>query len=171
MDNDLLNQAIKLAKESVQAGGFPAGAIVVKNGKIIGRGTSVGNIIHDPTAHGETAAIRNACSNLKISDLSGSILYASMEPCAMCLCAAMWSSISKIIYACSSNHVSNEYYGGAYDESEINKTFNRPIDIKQIVELEAASLKIIREWEKKLCYNTRHELYWLKAWNGKAGPL
>lgn len=147
MDKIFLNRTIELAENSVLAGGFPAGAVVVKDGKIIGEGICVGGIIHDPTAHGETVAIRNACNMLETSDLSGATLYGSMEPCVMCLGAAMWSSLSKIVFACSSKKVSNEYYGGSYDEAEINSKFNYPIEIIQVDELENKTLEIIRNWE------------------------
>ena len=150
MDKEFLKQAIKLAKDSVQAGGFPAGALVVRDGKIIGKGISVGNIIHDPTAHGEMIALRNACTRLRTSDLSGATLYASIEPCMMCLSAAMWSSLPRIIFACSSKKVSNDYYGGTYDKSEINSQFNHPLEIIQIAELENESLEIVTAWEKAL---------------------
>lgn len=150
MDKEFLLCAIEMAKESIKLGGFPAGAIVVKNNEIISEATSVGNILDDPTAHGETTAIREACKKLGTTDLSGAILYASMEPCIMCLGSAMWSSISRIVYACSSKQVSNDYYGGSYNESEINSKFNHPIEIIQITELEYVSLEIIKNWEKSL---------------------
>lgn len=150
MDKQFLLRAIGKAKESVKAGGFPAGAVVVKDGEIISEATSIGNMIHDATAHGETAAIREACKKLETTYLSGATLYASMEPCIMCLGSAMWSSISKIVYACPSKKVSSEYYGGSYDNAAINAEFNHPIEIVQITELEEASLEVVRNWEKSL---------------------
>ena len=150
MDKSFLNRAIELAQESVEAGGFPAGAVVVRDGTIIGEGVSIGSIIHDPTAHGETVAIRNACNKLETSELTDATLYASMEPCVMCLSAAMWSSISRIVFACPSNKVSNQYYGGTYDEFEINEKFNKPIEIVHVPECESASLDVVTAWEKTL---------------------
>src|SRR3989344_4526285 len=96
-DTQFLQRAIKKAKESMVQGGFPAGAIIVRNGEIIGEGVSIGNKLNDPTSHCELASIREACKNLKTSDLSGSVLYASMQPCLMCLGASMWSAIPKIV--------------------------------------------------------------------------
>ena len=113
-DKQFLQKAILKAKESVEQGGFPAGAIVVKNGEIVGEGVSVGNKLNDPTSHGEMASIREACKNLKTSDLSGSVLYASMQPCLMCLGASMWSAIPKIVFACPKEKVSADYYCGHY---------------------------------------------------------
>lgn len=113
-DKEFLIKAIEKAKESVADGGFPAGAVVVKNSQIVGSGISVGNKLNDPTSHGEMASIRDACKNLKTTDLSDCVLYASMEPCLMCFGASMWASISKIVFACSKEKVSEEYYGGHY---------------------------------------------------------
>ena len=138
------------ARESVAQGGFPAGAIVVKNGKVIGEGISIGNKLNDPTSHGEIAAIRDACKNTKTSDLSGSVLYASMESCVMCLGAAVWSSVSKIVFACSRERVSPEYYGGHYSLTQINKDFLHPIEVIHLPELEEETLVIVRDWEKTL---------------------
>jgi len=149
-DKQFLQKAIMKARESVAQGGFPAGAIVVKNGKVIGEGISIGNKLNDPTSHGEIAAIRDACKNTKTSDLSGSVLYASMESCVMCLGAAVWSSVSKIVFACSRERVSPEYYGGHYSLTQINKDFLHPIEVIHLPELEEETLVIVRDWEKTL---------------------
>lgn len=149
-DKEFLQKAIMKAKESVAQGGFPAGAIVVKNGEIIGEGVSVGNKLNDPTSHGEMASIRDACKNLKTSDLSGSVLYASMQPCLMCLGASMWSAISKIVFACPKEKVATDYYGGHYQPFVINSELTRPIELIHFVELENESLAIVHEWEKSL---------------------
>lgn len=147
-DKQFLQQAIEQAKKSVARGGFPAGAVVVRNGEVIGEGVSVGNKLNDPTSHGEMVAIRAACKNLLTTDLSGSVLYASMQPCLMCLGASMWSAIPKIVFACSKDKVSAEYYGGHYEPSVINAELIRPIELVHFAELEDESLAIVREWEK-----------------------
>ncbi len=149
-DKKFLQKAIMKAKESVAQGGFPAGAIVVKNGEIVGEGVSVGNKLNDPTSHGEMASIREACKNLKTSDLSGSILYTSMQPCLMCLGASMWSAIPKIVFACPKEKVSTDYYGGHYQLSVINSELTHPLELVHFAELENESLVIVREWEKSL---------------------
>ena len=149
-DKYFLQKAILKAKESATQGGFPAGAIVVKNGEIVGEGISVGNKLNDPTSHGEIASIREACKNLKTSDLSGSILYASMQPCLMCLGASMWSSISKIVFACPKEKMPDDYYGGHYKLSEINSKLISPIELIHLTEMENESLKIVQEWKKAI---------------------
>lgn len=149
-DNQFLRQAIEKAKESVAQGGFPAGAVVVKNGEIIAEGISIGRLLNDPTSHGEMSAIRDACKNLATTDLSGCVLYASMQPCLMCLGASMWSAISRIVFACSKDKVSTEYYGGHYKPDVISSELNHPIELVHIPELEEESLRLVQEWEKSL---------------------
>lgn len=150
MDKSFLQQAIEQAKKSVAMGGFPAGAIVVKNGEVIGEGVSIGNKLNDPTSHGEMDAIRAACKKMQTSDLSGSVLYASTQPCLMCLGASMWSAIPKIVFALPKEKVSAEYYGGTYAPSAINAELTRPLELVHHAELEDESLAIVREWEKSL---------------------
>jgi len=150
VNKDFLQLAIDKAKESVERGGFPAGAIVVKDGKVIGVGVSTGNKLNDPSSHGEMAAIRDACKNLETTDLSGSVLFTSMQPCLMCLGASMWSAIPKIVFACSKEKVSVEYFGGRYQPSAINSELTHPIELVHYAELEEGSLKVIHEWEKSL---------------------
>jgi tRNA(Arg) A34 adenosine deaminase TadA len=146
--NIYLERAIEKAKQSVELGGFPAGAVVVKDGKIIGEGVSIGNKLNDPTSHGEMSAIRDACKNLSTSDLAGATLYASMEPCSMCHSASMWSGIGKIIFACGKDKVSKEYYGGVYHTDFLNKAFNKPLEIIQENDFEEKSLELVHLWEK-----------------------
>ncbi|MEK7073051.1 MAG: nucleoside deaminase [Patescibacteria group bacterium] len=147
-DKQFLQKAIMKVKESVAQGGFPAGAIVVKKEYIVGEGVSIGNKLNDPTSHGEIVSIREACKDLKTSDLSGSVLYASMQPCLMCLGAAMWSTIPKIVFACPKERVSEDYYGGHYQMSTSSAEFIRPIELVHLAELEEESLAVVREWER-----------------------
>ncbi|MFS0577405.1 nucleoside deaminase [Sporosarcina sp. 179-K 3D1 HS] len=98
---NFLNETIEMALDNVQKGGGPFAAIVVKKGQIIGRGTNRVHIDNDPSAHAELLAIREACSFLGTIDLSDCVLYASGEPCPMCLGAAYWSTVGTIYYACS----------------------------------------------------------------------
>lgn len=147
-DKKYIELAIEQASESVKQGGFPAGAIVVRDNVIIGRGISIGNLQNDPTSHGEMEAIRDACRNINGSDLSGATLYSSMQPCIMCFGATMWSSIGRVVFACSKEKVSDEYYGGHYIITDVNLQLNRSIKIEHLNEFEDESLKVVREWEK-----------------------
>lgn len=147
-DKQFLQRAIEKAVESVAQGGFPAGAIIVKDGEVVGEGISIGNKVYDPTAHAEIASIREACKGLSTTLLSGSTLYASMQPCLMCLGASMWGGITKIVFACSKDMVSDKYYGGSYELSDSNKELTSPIELVHFAELEEESLAVIRDWEK-----------------------
>lgn len=96
-----LEETVQTAIVNVKKGGGPFAAIVVKDGEIIGKGTNLVHENHDPSAHAELLAIREACSYLDSTDLSACVLYASGEPCPMCLGAAYWAVLGEIHYACS----------------------------------------------------------------------
>ena len=83
--------------------GGPFGAVIVRNGEVIGQGHNKVLADHDPTMHGEVAAIRNACSNIGTHSLKGCTLYTTAYPCPMCMSAALWAGIEKIIYGCTVN--------------------------------------------------------------------
>ena len=145
-----LKRAIELAKESVEKGGFPSGAVVVKDGKIVTEGISIGNILHDPTSHAETTSIREACKKLNTSNLEGATLYESLQSCVMCFSVAYWSGISRIVYACKKtpDMVSKFYYEGITDNENLNKENNRKIELIHMPDLEKASIDVVRKWEK-----------------------
>ncbi|HUW21132.1 MAG TPA: nucleoside deaminase [Candidatus Bathyarchaeia archaeon] len=151
-DKKFLNIVVEQARESVKQGGFPAGAVIVKNGKIISKGVSLGFKLSDPTSHAETASIREACRRLKTVDLSGATLYASLQPCLMCFSVANWAGISKIVYGCkkTDDMVSKEYYEGKTDINEVNKQNNRQINLTYILDFEDEILKLVKNWEKQL---------------------
>lgn len=89
-----------MAHENVIAGrGGPFGAVVVREGEIIGRGANLVTSTNDPTAHAEVTAIRDACRHLGTFTLAGCEIYTSCEPCPMCLAAIYWARIEKIFYA------------------------------------------------------------------------
>ena len=101
-ENPYMNEAIKEALEGITQGhGGPFGAVVVKDDQIIGKGHNRVLGDHDPTCHGEVAAIRDACRNIGTHDLSGSVIYTTGEPCPMCLYACLWANIEKIYYGCT----------------------------------------------------------------------
>ncbi|MCR5078864.1 MAG: nucleoside deaminase [Bacilli bacterium] len=94
--------AIEEAKVGIHAGdGGPFGCVIVKDGKVIGKGHNQVIKNNDPTCHGEMMAIHDACHNLNSFDLSGCELYTTGEPCPMCLGAILWSNIEKIYYGCN----------------------------------------------------------------------
>ena len=100
--NTYMKIAIDEARKGIaQNDGGPFGAVVVKNGTVIGKGHNRVPKNHDPTCHGEMEAIRDACKNLDTFDLSGADIYTTGQPCVMCLGAILWSNINHIYYGCS----------------------------------------------------------------------
>lgn len=104
---NFLVQAVELAFRNVknQQGG-PFGAIVVKNGEIIGVGVNRVTANQDPTAHAEVVAIRDACKNLNHFQLDGCVIYTSCEPCPMCLGAIYWARPDQVFFACTKEEAS-----------------------------------------------------------------
>ncbi len=81
--------------------GGPFGAVVVKDGEVVGRGHNRVVENNDPTCHGEIEAIRDACKRLGTFDLSGCAIYTTGEPCPMCMGAILWANIDKVYYGCN----------------------------------------------------------------------
>ncbi len=98
-DRAWLERAVALAVESVGRSGGPFGALVVRDGVVVGTGTNRVTLDLDPTAHAEVVAVREACTRLGVFDLSGATLYASCEPCPLCLSAALWSRLDAAVWA------------------------------------------------------------------------
>lgn len=95
-----LQKAVDLAQETVQQGiGGPFGSLVVKENQVISKGYNCVTSLLDPTAHAEVQAIRLACKNLKIFQLTGCILYSSCEPCPMCFGAIYWARLQAVYFA------------------------------------------------------------------------
>jgi tRNA(Arg) A34 adenosine deaminase TadA len=94
-----LRRAIALACESVTAGGGPFGAVVVRDGRVVGEGRNRVVPACDPTAHAEIEALRRAAGELGTHDLTGCVVYASAEPCPMCAGALHWARVERVVYA------------------------------------------------------------------------
>lgn len=96
---DFMKEAITESAKNLETGhGGPFGAVIVKDGVIVGRGHNEVIKNNDPTCHGEMQAIRDACKHLGTYDLSGCELYTSAEPCPMCLSAIIWANIKTVYY-------------------------------------------------------------------------
>ena len=105
-DEKFMRRAIELSAQALgEPGARPYGAVVVKDGKIVGEGLNQSAKNFDPTSHGEVEAIRDACSNLKTTDLSGADLYTSCEPCSVCVATMLMAGIARM------------YYGATLDQS------------------------------------------------------
>ena len=115
-----LNHAIELARLGSEAGhGGPFGAIVVKDGHIIGEGYNRVTDFNDPSAHAEIVAIRQACNSLNDFQLSGCIIYTSCEPCPMCLGAIYWARPEKVFFASTKMDAAKAGFDDAFIYEEI----------------------------------------------------
>lgn len=101
LDEQFLQQSIALAKENVKTGGRPFGAVIVSNGKVVATGVNQMLELCDPTAHAELMALRQAGKALGRVRLEDCVVYASGQPCPMCLAAMRMAGIARIIYAYS----------------------------------------------------------------------
>ncbi|MCX7627847.1 MAG: tRNA adenosine(34) deaminase TadA [Methylophilaceae bacterium] len=97
-DEDYMRLALELARQAAIAGEVPVGAVVVKDGAIVGRGTNAPIARHDPTAHAEIQAMRDAGQRLGNYRLVGCTLYVTLEPCAMCCGAIQHARIARLVY-------------------------------------------------------------------------
>ena len=99
-DAIFMRRAIDISAQALETPGTePFGAVIVRDGKIVGEGINRSVLNHDPTSHGETEAIRDACRNLGTVDLRGADLYSSCEPCALCVAAMNIAGIAALYYA------------------------------------------------------------------------
>lgn len=144
-----MREAIRLALEGMRSGeGGPFGAVVVKDGEIIGRGNNQVASSNDPTAHAEVVAIRNACEHLGHFQLDGCILYTSCEPCPMCLGAIYWARPDRIFYACTKADAA----AIDFDDDFIYKEIELPLPERRIPALpllREEGLVAFREWKDK----------------------
>jgi len=142
-------RAVEIADERMRAGfGGPFGAVVVKDDKIIAEGYNKVTSANDPTAHAEISAIRAACEALETFDLSGCEIYASCEPCPMCLAAIYWARFDKIYYANTRDEAAAIGFDDAHIYDEIPKDIDdRKIPSEQIVLTEAK--QVFEAWDAK----------------------
>lgn len=141
-----IEKALELAEFGMKnSKGGPFGAVIVKNGNIIGEGFNSVTSLNDPTAHAEITAIRNACKYINSFDLSGSAIYTSCEPCPMCLAAIYWANIDEIYYAATKEQAERAGFRDEFIYSEINKPIEqREKHFEQIIDEKV--LKIFEEW-------------------------
>lgn len=153
-ENKFMQLAIKEAQNGIRKGhGGPFGAVIVKNGVIIGKGHNQVVKKNDPTCHGEMMAIHQACKTIQSFDLSGCEIYTTGEPCPMCLSAILWANISKVYYGCNIEDTEkigfrdSIFYQFQKDESA-RKQFAKELDREACLKLYEEYLSI----EKKIKY-------------------
>jgi guanine deaminase len=123
-----MRRCIDLAAESAASGGGPFGALVVRDGVLIAGGSNAVTLHNDPTAHAEVQAIRIACKALDDYRLAGCDLYASTEPCPMCLAAAYWARLDRVYYAATRFDAAE----AGFDDSRIYDELGRAEDARTV---------------------------------------
>ncbi len=148
-DKEFMRRAIELAQKGIDSNdGGPFGAIVVKDGEIIGEGCNRVTSTNDPTAHAEIVAIREACKNLNSFQLGGCVIYTSCEPCPMCLGAIYWARPKRMYFACSREDAANV----GFDDRLIYEEIERPIAQRRIESvnfLREEGLQVFENWANK----------------------
>ena len=147
---NFMDEAIAESAKNLETGhGGPFGAVVVKDGVIVGRGHNEVIKNNDPTCHGEMQAIRDACRNLGTYDLSGCVLYTSAEPCPMCLSAIIWANIKTVYYGNSAKDAAAIGFRDDFIYQFIQKgcADEQTLALKQMGREEA--IKIFRQYQEK----------------------
>ncbi|MDP3462441.1 MAG: nucleoside deaminase [Bacteroidales bacterium] len=152
---EFMNEAIRLAHGNIKSGkGGPFGAVVVKDGKIVGRGSNLVTQNNDPTAHAEIVAIRDACANLDSFQLSDCDIYSSCEPCPMCLGAIFWARPSRLFFAATREDAAQ----AGFDDSYLYDQVPLPVELRDLTTLTMLrneAVKVFEEWielDQKILY-------------------
>lgn len=127
--DELMRRAIEIAAENVKNGGGPFGAVIAREGEIVAEGVNRVTAAHDPTAHAEVQAIRTAAQKLGTFDLSGCDIYASCEPCPMCLGAIYWAHLSRLFFSATKADAAR----AGFDDAFIYEEFARPIHERRLL--------------------------------------
>lgn len=145
-----MHEAIRLAHENIESGkGGPFGAVIVKNGEIVAAVANRVTSTNDPTAHAEVVAIREACTHLETFDLSGCEIYASCEPCPMCLGAILWARIDKLYYAANRKDAAH----GGFDDEEFYIEISKPAEKQKLQPaqmLQNEAVKVFEHWNQTM---------------------
>jgi guanine deaminase len=126
---EFLREAIRLSIDKMEIGeGGPFGAVIVRNGEIVGRGWNRVTSTNDPTAHAEVVAIRDACARTGSFRLSGCAIYCSCEPCPMCLAAIYWTRLERIHFAATSGDAAE----AGFDDRQLYQELARPPEERSV---------------------------------------
>ncbi len=149
MNAKFMREAIRLSIQMMRRGrGGPFGAVVVRDGTVVGRGCNQVTSANDPTAHAEIVAIRDACRRLKTFQLDDCDLYTSCEPCPMCLSAIYWARLRNVFYGNTRKDAAKIEFDDDFIYRQVGLPIRRrKLRMKQILRKEA--LAAFAEWERK----------------------
>ncbi|CAN5523075.1 nucleoside deaminase [soil metagenome] len=144
-----IHEAVELGRTGMhQIGGGPFGAVVVCDGRIIGRGWNQVTPLLDPTAHAEVTAIRDACQTLHRFELRGCDLYTSCEPCPMCLAAIYWARVDRIFYGCTRRDAAAAGFDDEFIYQQIPlENAERALPMAQVGR--EAAVGLLQAWDQK----------------------
>jgi tRNA(Arg) A34 adenosine deaminase TadA len=152
-DQAFLRQAIEISRRALEdEGKTPFGAIVVENGEVVGQGTSSVVELSDPSAHAEIMALRNAGSKLQRHLFENGVMYASSEPCPMCLVATYWARIPRLVFAATSRDVAT--YG--FEDLQLYRELTYPREDRSLREIAVGgnlrddAVGALQAWTEKL---------------------
>ncbi|GAA3252324.1 nucleoside deaminase [Dactylosporangium siamense] len=152
-DSEFLSRAIDISRHALEdEGKTPFGAIIVIDGKVIAEGTSSVVELMDPTAHAEVMALRNAGQVLQRHIMTDAVMYASSEPCPMCLVACYWARIPRLVYGASSYDVGT--YG--FEDLQLYRELTVKSDLRTLRveaaagELHAQAADVLNSWAAQL---------------------
>jgi len=149
MNLRFMREAIRLSMQMMRCGeGGPFGAVVVRKGRIVGRGWNQVTSANDPTAHAEVVAIREACRRLKTFQLADCNLYTSCEPCPMCLSAIYWARLRRVFYASTRKDAARINFDDEFIYRQVALPLHkRRLKMTQLLRNEA--LAAFAEWKRK----------------------
>lgn len=153
-DQAFMRQALALAKEGALSGEVPVGAILTLDGSIVGRGWNQPILSHDPSAHAEIQALRNAGASLKNYRLPESTLYVTLEPCIMCIGAICHARVKRLVYA--AKDPKRGALEGALELAELN-FLNHRVNVQGGLMAEASSELLLCFFRARRRAQTRHE--------------
>lgn len=149
-DERFLREAIALARQGMERNeGGPFGCVIVKDGHVIGRGNNKVTSSNDPTAHAEVLAIRESCHAIGSFQLEGCTLYASCEPCPMCLGAIYWARPDRIVFAATRADAADAGFDDQliYDELPLPPQQRRIPTVAEVMRSEARA--VFEAWKTK----------------------
>lgn len=148
-DATFLRRAVELSRERMRANlGGPFGAIIVRDGKVLAEGWNEVTSAKDPTAHAEVVAIRRACLAVDDFSLAGATIYASCEPCPMCLASIYWARIDRIVFANTRDQAAAIGFDDEFLYREIPKSLTERVIPTITLPLTEAS-DVFEEWKNK----------------------
>ncbi len=153
VDHSLLTHAVALSRHALEdEGKTPFGAVIAIDGEVIAEGTSSVVELRDPTAHAEVMALRSAGQKLGRHLMPEAVMYASSEPCPMCLVACYWARIPRLVFAATSHDVAT--YG--FEDLQLYRELTHPADSRSLREeavsgpIRASAVQALRDWADRL---------------------